>query len=374
MSPFTTDTTLLGFQSATPRWLSRLSEACRGEYHGIVNGVYFDLRHDLLSSTEWESSTIGTINCSVPDDPDLPLLIDDDQDLPPIWFPWFDCYIRNVIQQSEPEGDAGSKVIGPYPRRPPSRRWPLTVRSRRFGKTRPECFVRDVDSITIQRIVDERIGDEFYHPHDARERHVFLLVTRANGEEYNINRPMIYRGTQRLLDYCANHVDVIADRILSHYKIDSIGDIHRVSKDASYAYRALSQITTVNTALDNTRFSKRVCADSGALLGYLWAKAEAELNLKPLASEAIRAKNRSKEGGKNSGEARRKKAEAGWVAIATKMAMAIRQDRPGLSQDRLAEEISFQWSNQIAAPGHARLKQLVGEMERSGVLPRRSRG
>jgi len=113
--------------------------------------------------------------------------------------------------------------------------------------------------------------------------------------------------------------------------------------------------------------------DRALFLGYLWAKAENEINLKPLALSAVRMKAGSALGGSKGVETRRKEAEEGWIAIAKKMAIQIRAEKPYWSQDKVAQEISFTWKSEIQPRGHARLKQLVGEMEKSGELPRRRR-
>jgi len=56
------------------------------------------------------------------------------------------------------------------------------------------------------------------------------------------------------------------------------------------------------------------------------------------------------------------------------MAVEIRTKNQTYSQDKVAEEISFGWTNEIRQPGHARLKKLIGDMEKSGELPKRQRG
>jgi len=111
--------------------------------------------------------------------------------------------------------------------------------------------------------------------------------------------------------------------------------------------------------------------NEAVLLGFLWAKAEDEKNVKPNALAALEARKKSKSGGRESGKARRKKADEGWIAIAKKMAIAIRAKNPFLSQDRVAEEISFAWASEIRQRGHESLKRLVGQMEKSGELPKR---
>ena len=110
-------------------------------------------------------------------------------------------------------------------------------------------------------------------------------------------------------------------------------------------------------------------------MGYLWGKAETELNMKPLAISALEMKRKSKLGGKRSGEARRKKASEGWEPHARAIAKQTREIRPSASQDVVADEILAGWKeNDHDPPGHAKLKQLVADMEKSGDIPRRRHG
>jgi hypothetical protein len=106
----------------------------------------------------------------------------------------------------------------------------------------------------------------------------------------------------------------------------------------------------------------------------LWAKAEAELHLKPLAKTALQIKANSKTGGKNSGEVRRKIAEEGWKKIAKKLAFVIRTRQPSLSQDRLVKAIDGAWeNNRPIAPQFPTLKKYVSYLEKNEGLPVRLR-
>jgi hypothetical protein len=111
-----------------------------------------------------------------------------------------------------------------------------------------------------------------------------------------------------------------------------------------------------------------------ALLGYLWAKIEFEANLKPLADLGKKRLNDSKKGGHASALKRRQDAEEGWIPVSKKMAQDLRKRAPDLSQDKLAGEIMVGWKGELKLlKGHARLKQLIGAMEKSGELPRMRR-
>ena len=84
-------------------------------------------------------------------------------------------------------------------------------------------------------------------------------------------------------------------------------------------------------------------ADRAVYVGYLWAKAEAELELKPLARSALRVKAGATSGGAKSGAVRRQKRAASWEPIARQMAKDIRAENPTFSQDALATEIDAGW-------------------------------
>jgi len=55
-----------------------LSEICGISRHGIVDGVEFDFRHELLDPREWQMDTIGN---------DSPPRLKRESH-PFIWFPW----------------------------------------------------------------------------------------------------------------------------------------------------------------------------------------------------------------------------------------------------------------------------------------------
>lgn len=112
--------------------------------------------------------------------------------------------------------------------------------------------------------------------------------------------------------------------------------------------------------------------NSAVIVGYLWANAEAELGLKPLAESTLRMKAGGSLGGNKSGEARRNKRAKTWEPHARELANAIREERPSFSQDRVASEIMARWKEaNFDPPGHKTLKSLLSQMERDGQLPTR---
>jgi hypothetical protein len=111
--------------------------------------------------------------------------------------------------------------------------------------------------------------------------------------------------------------------------------------------------------------------NEAVMLGFLWAKLEADMNLRPLADKEEWRNQKSRDGGLNSVNTRREKARQTWMNEAEVMAKAIRKKNPGFSQDKLADEISFRWSVNDNLPGHPRLKQFISELENSNQLVRR---
>jgi len=118
------------------------------------------------------------------------------------------------------------------------------------------------------------------------------------------------------------------------------------------------------------RRSRGTLPDRAVYVGYLWAKAEAELNLKPLAKSALRARSGAKSGGAKSGAARRQKRAETWEAIAKEKAKRIRAENPTFSQERVATEIYFEWPD-TNPPGPNTLKGLISRMEKAGELSKR---
>jgi len=108
-----------------------------------------------------------------------------------------------------------------------------------------------------------------------------------------------------------------------------------------------------------------ICFDMGSVLtlspsGKAWVRA-------PMVKGA-------RQGGKNSGKTRRENSEKNWRLIARSHAIKIRAKQIGLSQEKLAAEISFAGWGTGEGPGLESIKKLIREMERSGDLPPMHRG
>jgi hypothetical protein len=279
-------------------------------------------------------------------------------DLPLIWYPWFDATEAQI-------DEAGAR----------ERKSKVGVRV--FGAKSTDCVVNAGDKIVIDRVEKKQIGDRFEHSHDSEIRLVYLKVIRKSGECKHIGDPLVFRGSYSILSssnkLCI--VENIQERICDHFRLKSIRSKKKIKNDYLYAYRALEQARELNALVDSEvdRYRGGYINDA-ALLGYLWAKAEAEINLKPLAKQALQVKENSQAGGKNSGEVRRKLAEDGWKAIAKAMAVEIRREYPDASQDKVAEEIRLDWRpKKPRCPQHPTLKKFISDLERSEQLPKRKK-
>jgi hypothetical protein len=337
-------------------WVREISDMY-GNRCGTVGGIIFDLRHELLPKNEWTMPNFAV----------SPFVVRDDPDQPKLWFPWF-----------------GPAEIGSA--------WPTSRKSRIVSTTespelnhneelntpslRIDNILRDGDKIAIEKVVPRMTNHVFEHQHDSEMRCAYLLIQRHDGTTIRPTIPLTFRGQNALLNanYPMNVLSRIDLRINEYFKKENSRIETKLGVKNTYATRALLELNEIRAMLENSVFYNAFdFVDQALFLGYLWAKAETEANLKPLAIAGVEATKGRKKGGIASVKTRRKKAEEGWIAIAKKMAMAIRVENPHFSQVKVAGEISFGWKDEIHHPGHSRLKQLVSQMERSGELPKRQR-
>jgi hypothetical protein len=337
--------------------------------HGTVDGVEIDLRHELLDPREWGTSLIGD-SFSKRRSPREPF----------VWFPWFGKFDKELIRKEIIEDEIK------HGREQPSEEFlDSWVRDHT-----PECFVYRGDKIVIDNIERIQIGDYFDHPHDSEIRYARLRIIRAKGRSQKITKPLMFVGNTSLFAPRAGRdfFYKIAHRICRHFKIKSLGEMDKIKEEHSYAYGALSRAQFLQyltkdirkladdflsrSVEHNTAFSTCTLIDSAVVVGYLWAKAESELGLKPLAEASLRSKAGGSLGGNKSGEARRNKRAKTWEPHARELANAIRKEQPSFSQDRVAGEIVARWKEaSFDPPGHKTLKSLLSQMERNGHLPAR---
>jgi hypothetical protein len=172
--------------------------------------------------------------------------------------------------------------------------------------------------------------------------------------------------------------------MVSFFKMDDIDQLSHVDRDQSICSRAaITGIELYNTLdplselqYDGTEEAESAkfivsIANQAAMLGFLWAKAEAEINLKPLAKSALLRKDSNILGGSASGDSRRKKAEIGWKAIARHMAFEIRSEHPDYSQDKVVKSIWLDWDpkTKVKCPESPTLKKFVSDLEKFDKLP-----
>jgi len=345
---------------------------------GTVDGVEFDVRHELLDPAEWQAAVVGMSRGYRSEDSDGPF----------IWFPWFGEFDKEKVRQGglawvakTVEMSDSSDTLLTLPERSRLLAQYITAHT-------PDCIIHAGDKIVIRKVNSKKNTEEFDHPHDSEIRLVYLRVIRADGRLESIRHPIKFSGTRSIFAKEGNidYHDVILKRICEYFNLKDIEAFFQINVDtdasraatiASFlhddldSFRTCLEETDVKSAQYIEARKQMQLANDSVLLGYCWARAELELKMKPLALSALRMKASSALGGSKGAETRRKKAEEGWIAIAKKMAIKIRAEKPHLSQDKVAEEISFTWKDEIQQRGHARLKQLVGDMEKSGELPKR---
>jgi hypothetical protein len=109
--------------------------------------------------------------------------------------------------------------------------------------------------------------------------------------------------------------------------------------------------------------------DDACMLGYAWAYAETEQQMRPLAVAGAASRAGAVRAGQASGARRRAKAATTWQSLVKEEAVKIRAGNPSVSQARLAEEIKFKFDNEV--PSHPIIVRHVARLEREGKLPKR---
>jgi hypothetical protein len=373
-----------------------ISDICGITRHGVVDGVEFDLRHELLDPLEWQMDPMI----------DQPPYLKKES-LPFIWFPWYGEFSKDRLRQEANLNYDYEKILvvdtinsakEAIPETPFQEiDFPITPVEEYIKIGTPECIIRAGDRIFIRKVNITSVGDSFEHDHDSELRYALLSVARVTGTTDLIQTPIKFIGATSLLREFVpgEFFDKIYRRICRHFQVQTLkkgnfADIVKrvgftfASKAALHAHivalqmdvykRWLAHIGDQNNPLARDAWKGWNTADQAAYVGYLWAKAEAELELKPLARSALRAKAGATSGGAKSGVVRRQKRATSWEPIARQMAKDIRADNPTLSQDALATEIDAGWkAANCRPPGHPTLKGLISRMEKAGELPKRRR-
>jgi hypothetical protein len=346
-----------------------LNRICHIDRHGTIEGVEIDFRHELLNPSEWQMLLIGT-----------PVSLYRSKYEPFIWYPWFGDFDKDALR---------AEIVADelkHGRKEPSKK---SVDASIRDLT-PECFVYAGDRIDIDKVERIGIGDFFDHPHDAEVRLARLRIVRAKGKSEKIKTPLMFTGVTSLTARTSGNdfFYKIVHRICKKFGLQSLSEINLESKEKTYAYGALSRAHLIEWRTEEIRkladdfvfhsrkhhdaFTTWSLVNESVLLGYFWAKAEAEMGLKPLAESALRLKAGGSLGGNKSGESRRNKRAHTWEPRARELAKSIRAQHSSFSQDRVASEIEAQWKEtNFDPPGHKTLKDLVSGMEKDGELPAR---
>jgi hypothetical protein len=195
-----------------------LSEIWGITRHGIVEGVEFDLRHELLDPSEWQTATIGI------ESPPYFIRYSD----PLIWFPWYGEFSEATLRREaelyyEYErdrrlGKADHNLRGHEHMRRTSRLQPA---EEYVINGTPECTICTGDKIVIKDVQPHVLEEELYrytHPHDYETRYARLTVIRSNGRADLIETPVPFQGATALFRSgpYENFFDRICRRISQH--------------------------------------------------------------------------------------------------------------------------------------------------------------
>jgi len=195
-----------------------LSEIWGTTRHGIVDGVEFDLRHELLEPSEWQTATIGI------ESPPYFIRYSD----PLIWFPWYGEFSEATLRreaelyyESERDrrlGKTDHKLRGHDHMRRASR---LQSVEEYVTNGTPECAVCTGDKIIINDVQQHVFEEELFnytHPHDYETRYAHLSVIRSSGGADLIETPVPFEGITALFRPVSyeNFFDRICRRISQH--------------------------------------------------------------------------------------------------------------------------------------------------------------
>jgi len=220
-----------------------------------------------------------------------------------------------------------------------------------------------------------------------------IRVERANGEVQILPTRLRYKSPENIIEREIEDISyLISQHICDHFRLSNLFDNGSILNDGSYAYRALlaarkmeAKLQTKGNIFGGLRssslaFRRAVAnlANDASFMGYLWGKAETELNMKPLAILALKMKARSAAGGVESGKTRQRKAATTWWPIATEIAIKYRANFPESTQEKVAAEIENLWpegmiinGKTINRPVYERLRGFVSALEKRGRLARR---
>jgi hypothetical protein len=288
-------------ESARRHELWKISHETR---HGIVDGVEFDLRSSDLDPRKWGMEFLG--NESVPQRR---------EGMPFIWYPWDGEFDVNKLRQEFRASDI---------------KWDTTRSESEFeldlAEYTPEFIVSAGDRIEIDTVLTKEVGGGFEHEHDRFEQHAFLRIVR-NSQSFKLDNPLIFVGVSAIRRNRVNgHIlffDKIATRAFDYFAIKDFADSsfmdilqrdkHTLS-GSEKVLRSLYLLYQENNDIINARYnlednpeaslrrpSRLKSIEEAIALGFHWAEAEAEMNMKPLAESGARSKRGGSIGGVRSG-------------------------------------------------------------------------
>jgi hypothetical protein len=190
----------------------------------------------------------------------------------------------------------------------------------------PEFIVSAGDRIEIDTVLTKEVGGVFEHEHDRFEQHAFLRIVR-NSQSFKLDNPLIFVGVSAIRRNRVNgHIlffDKIATRAFDYFAIKDFADSsfmdilqrdkHTLS-GSEKVLRSLYLLYQENNDIINARYnlednpeaslrrpSRLKSIEEAIALGFHWAEAEAEMNMKPLAESGARSKRGGSIGGVRSG-------------------------------------------------------------------------
>ena len=367
-----------------------LLKICNVRRYGTVEGVVFDLRHERLDPNGWLMEPIGFFKLARPFR---------SEGQPFLWFPWYGPFRDTDVERAIERETKFLKEKDPnYP--VPS------VESSRHTYT-PDAIIEVGDKIEIDRVDIEGETSGLHHEHDVQSRLAYIKIVKLSGAVHLLEQPIVFTGMSatRAGGY-SRILEKINRRLCAHFGIESLHDPRvseiakrgaladaeaaqghlvdgRLRRDAADAEAALLHAAVLGrTDLDAlmrqyarrkdrmlVKARIRYMIDEACLVGYRWARAEADLRMKPLAEGGLRSRTAAPKGGRQSGASRRKKAETTWKPLALKWAREERQANPTASKEEIIGAMKNRATKENWLPGERVLSDFFRDKEASGEIP-----
>jgi hypothetical protein len=311
---------------------------------GTIDGIEIDLRHKELPSN-WRPHLFG-----------LPpgVFSARNTGAPWIWFPWFGDYSSDLPRKW------AERDLKNSPAKKTSKNSGKSARTidELTDRLRPEIIVNPGDRIIIAGVAIVSIGDKYDYLDDQEVRHAHLQIVRADSQQTveNVKTPLTFRRTQSL-SWQGSPQLVFARRICKQFEITSLDQTPpSPAKAGENARAALAAARKVETATAESKeiFFKAAhllspesdkahtqlkLVNDAILMGYFWARAESDLQMKPLAEQLLRQRSK---GGKARGETLTRDADQ-WKKKAAEKILSVRKQRPHLTNSKIAGEVQNSW-------------------------------